>query len=55
VTLAGQRQYILVVIEHATRRIRELGAAAHPTAAWVTQAVRNLVMGWRMQVPPSGI
>jgi transposase len=44
VTLGGQRQYILAVIEHATRRIRVLGATAHPTATWVTQAARNLAM-----------
>ncbi|MFB4304305.1 integrase core domain-containing protein [Actinomadura sp. NTSP31] len=44
VTLTGTRTYILAVIEHRARRIRILGATAHPTGPWVTQAVRNLVM-----------
>jgi transposase InsO family protein len=44
VTLCGTRMYVLAVIEHHTRRIRVLGATAHPIASWVTRAARNLVM-----------
>ncbi len=44
VTLAGGRLYVLAVIGHASRRIRILGATAHPTASRVTQAARNLAM-----------
>jgi transposase InsO family protein len=44
ITLSGTRLFVLAVIEHHTRRIRVLGATAHPTASWVTQATRNLVM-----------
>ncbi|MDN3360062.1 hypothetical protein [Actinomadura sp. DC4] len=44
VTLCGARMYVLAVVEHHSRRIRVLGATAHPTATWVIQAARNLVM-----------
>jgi putative transposase len=43
-TLTGARLYVIAVIEHTTRRVRVLGAAAHPTADWVTQLGHNLVM-----------
>ncbi|MGW6145211.1 helix-turn-helix domain-containing protein [Streptomyces sp. NPDC055140] len=39
-TLNGATLYVFAVIEHANRRVRVLGATTHPTAAWVTLAIR---------------
>jgi putative transposase len=41
VTLSGARMYVFAVIEHESRRIRILGATAHPTSSWVVQAAKN--------------
>ncbi|WP_420717451.1 integrase core domain-containing protein [Streptomyces sp. WM6378] len=42
--MTGARLHVFAVIEHANCRIRILGATAHPTASWVAQAAKNLVM-----------
>lgn len=42
--LDGSKAYVLAVIEHVPPRVRILGATFHPTADWVAQQARNLLM-----------
>jgi putative transposase len=43
-TVLLQRLYVLVFIEHGTRRLHVAGVTARPTGAWAVQQARNLAM-----------
>jgi putative transposase len=42
--------YVLVFVEHGTRRLHVAGATTNPTGQWVTQAARNLAMALEERV-----
>jgi hypothetical protein len=43
-TVLRKRLYVLVFIEHGTRRMRLGGITANPTGEWTVQQARNLTM-----------
>jgi putative transposase len=43
-TVVHARLYCFAAVEHATRQVHVLGVTANPTAGWVAQQARNLIL-----------
>jgi putative transposase len=53
-TLLLRRLYVLIFIEHGTRRMYLGGLISHPTGEWTVQQARNLALTLDEQFDASG-